>query len=81
MHTWMPGRCFQWDEPHAEKALIDIENSRYDNRNGEVFLDKGVIQVERLLDELSIVVSVVPEIELAIERIPFLRMLCLLHGE
>lgn len=81
MHTWMPGRCFQRDKPHVKKALIDVENSRHNNRNGEVFLDKRVVQVERLFNELSIVVSVVPDIEFAIEWIPFLLMFFLLQCE
>ena len=79
--TWVPGLCFQWDKLYAEKALIDIENCGHDYCDGEVFLDKRVVQVERLLDELSIVVSVVPCIELSIERIPFLRMFFLLQCE
>ena len=72
----MPGLCFQWGEPHTEKTLIDIEDSGDNNRDREVFLDKRVVEVERLLDEPAIVVPVVPDIELAIEWVPLLRMLC-----
>jgi hypothetical protein len=79
MHTWMPSLCFQRDKPHAEETLIDIEDSGHDSRDGEVFLDKGVVQVERLLDELAVVISVVPDVEFAVEWISFLRMLFLLQ--
>ena len=46
-----------------------------------MFLDKGVVDIGRLLDKLVIVVSVIPDIELAVEWVPLLRVLFLLQCE
>ena len=68
-------------ELDVEEVLVDLEDSGNDDGDGEVLLHKRVVEAQALLDELAIVVPVVPEIELAVEWQALLLVLLLLECE
>lgn len=66
-------------ELNSEQILVDTQDSRDDNRYGEIFLDEHVIKVERFFDKLAVIIAVIPEVELAIEGKTLGFMFLLLH--
>ena len=74
----MPSLALDFDELDAEEVLVDLEDGRYNLGDGEVLLHKRVVEVQALLDEFAIIVPVVPEVELAVERQALLVVLLLL---
>ena len=77
----MPSLALDFDKLDAEQVLVDLEDRGYDNGDGEVLLHKRVVEVQALLDELAVVVPVVPEVELAVERQTLLVVLLLLERQ
>ena len=70
--TRVPCLPFEFNELDAEKVLVNIQDSWHDLRHGEVLLDQGVVELQGLLDELAVVIPVIPKVEFAIERQTFL---------
>lgn len=70
-----------FDESDSQQVLVDIQDGRNDNGDGEVFLDEAIVQVKFFFDVLAVVVTVIPDIEVTIERKTFLGVLFLLYGE
>jgi hypothetical protein len=62
-------------EAHAQQVLVDPEDRGHDARDGEVLLDRVVVERERPLDVQAVVVAVVPEIERVLGREPARRAL------
>lgn len=65
----MPGLALGLNKLDSKKALIDVQDSRYNNRDWEIFFHQLIVEVKRAFDKFTIVVPVIPNIELAIERI------------
>ena len=65
----------------VEEVLVDLEDGGNNLGDGEVLLHKRVIEAQALLDELAVVVPVVPEVELAVERQALLVVLLLLERQ
>lgn len=66
--TRVPGLPLKLNKLDAEKVLIDIEDSGYDLGHREILFHEGVVELQGLLDELAVVVSVVPKVKLAVKR-------------
>ena len=79
--TRVPSLLLQLNELDAKKVLIDVKDSRYNFGHREVLLHEHVIEIECLLDVLAIIVSVVPDVEVFIERDAALFVFGLFHGE
>ena len=77
----MPSASLHFQELDRQQALVDLNDLRDDNRHGEILLDQLFVQVQGRLDELLVIVPIIPKIELAIERISFLRMFLFLELE
>ena len=77
----MPSLALDFHELDAEEVLVDFEDGRDNLGDGEVLLHKRVVETQALLDELAVVVPVVPEVELAIERQALLVVLLLLERQ
>ena len=77
----MPCLALDFDELNAEQVLVDLEDGGDNLGDGEVLLHKRVVEAQALLDELAVVVPVVPEVELAVERQAFLVVLLLLDRQ
>ena len=75
----MPSLALDFHELDAEEVLVDLEDGGDNFGDGEVLLHKRVVEVQALLDELAVVVPVVPEVELAVERQALLVVLLLLE--
>ena len=73
----MPSLALDLDKGHTQQVLVNIEDGRHNLGNGEVLLHERVIQVEAALDEHTVVVPIIPQVELAIEWQTFLVMLFL----
>lgn len=54
-------------ESNAKQVLIDIQNGWYDNCDREILFDEHVIEIQTTFDEFPVVVSIVPDIEFAVE--------------
>lgn len=66
--TWMPSRTtFDFLELNTQQVLVDGEDGGDNNGNWEVLLDKRVIEVESLFNELSVIVSIIPNIKLPVK--------------
>lgn len=77
----MPSRSLNFDEFDTKEVLVDLQDCRHDNRDREVLFDEHVIKVEGLLDILSVIVAVVPDVEFAVKWKAFLFVLFFLHGK
>ena len=75
----MPSLALDLDKGHTQQVLVNIEDGGHNLGNGEVLLHERVIQVEAALDEHTVVVPIIPQVELAIEWQTFLVMLFLLE--
>ena len=75
----MPSISFYFDELDRQQVLVDLYNLWDDNGHGEVFLDQVSVQVQGRLDELLIVVPVIPDVKFAIKGIPLFRVLLFLE--
>lgn len=73
------GSIFCFLESYSKKILIDRQNRRHNDRNGEILLDERVIQGEGFLNILAVIISVIPEVKFAIKRKPFFFVLFFLH--
>ena len=70
-----------FDELDSQKVLVDVQNRRNHDGDGEVFFNETVVQVEFLLDKLPVVVTVIPDVELSVKWKTFLGMIFFLHGK
>jgi len=61
--------------------LVDLYDLWDDNGHGEVFLDQVFVQVQGRLDELLIVVPVVPDVKFAVKGISLFRVFLFLEFE
>ena len=77
----MPSLSLDFHELDAEEVLVDLEDGGNNLGDGEVFLHKRIVEVQALLDELAVVVPVVPEVELAVEGQALLVVLLLLERQ
>ena len=77
----MPSLALDFHELDAEEVLVDLEDGGDNLGDGEVLLHKRVVEVQALLDELAVVVPVIPEVELAVERQALLVVLLLLERQ
>ena len=77
----MPSLALDFHELDAEEVLVDFEDGGDNLGDGEVLLDEGVIEVQTALDELPVVVPVIPEVELAVEGQALLVVLFLLERQ
>ena len=77
----MPSLALDFHELDAEEVLVDLEDGGDNPGDGEVLLHKRVIEAQALLDKLAVVVPVVPEVELAVERQALLVVLLLLQRQ
>ena len=77
----MPSLALDFHELDAEEVLVDLENGGDNLGDGEVLLHERVVEVQALLDELAVVVPVVPEVELAVEGQALLVVLLLLERQ
>lgn len=77
----MPSFTLHLNEFNRQQALVNLDDLWNDDRHREIFLDQLFIQVQGQLNILLLVVPVVPDIKLAIERIPLLRVFLLLELE
>jgi len=68
-------------EPHAKEVLVYLQNLWNHERYGEVLLHKRVVQVKLLLGVLAVVVPIVPDVELPIERETPLSAVFLFHSK
>ena len=81
LHLGVPCIALDLFKADAEQVLVDLEDGGHDDPDGEVFLDERVVEGEALLDELAVVVPVVPDVELAVERQALGLALLLLEPE
>ena len=81
MNLRMPSLALVFDELDSQEVLVDVQNRRNDDGNGEVLFDETVVQVEFLLDKLPVVVTVIPDIELSVKWKTFLGVIFFLHGK
>lgn len=65
----------------AEQVLVDLQDGGYHDRDREVLLHELVVKAQTLLDELAVVIPVVPEVEFAVERQALLIVLPLLDRQ
>jgi hypothetical protein len=65
----------------TEKILIDVQNGRNNGRHREILLDSHIIQRKRFLDVFAVIVSIIPNVELAIKGKTFFFMLLFLEGK
>ena len=77
----MPSLALDFHELDAEEVLVDFEDGGDNLGDGEVLLHERVVEAQALLDELAVVVPVVPEVELAVERQALLVVLLLLERQ
>ena len=81
-HTRMPCRsilnCLKLD---TEKILIDVQDGRDNSRHREILLDSHIIQGESFLDVFAVIVSIIPNVKLAIKGKTFFFMLLFLEGK
>ena len=77
----MPSLALDFHELDAEEVLVDLEDGGNNLGDGEVLLYKRVVEAQALLDELAVVVPVIPEVELAVERQALLVVLLLLERQ
>lgn len=79
--TRMPGRSLDLLKPNTQKVLVYLQNRGDDDRNREVLLDERIIEIQRRLDELAVIVTIIPDIEFAVEGDTQLFVLLLLQCE
>jgi hypothetical protein len=77
----MPSATLHLHELDRQQVLVDLDDLRDDDRHGEILLDQRFVQVQGCLDKLLVIVPIVPDIELAIERVSLLDMFLLLELE
>lgn len=77
----MPTLHFHLHKLDRQQVLVDLDDLRDDNSHREILLDQAFVQVQRRLDELLVVVPIIPDIEFAIEWISLLLVFLLLEFE
>lgn len=77
----MPTVAFDLHKLDRQQALVDLDDLRDNNGHREILLDQAFVQVQGGLNELLVVIPVVPNVELAIEGISLLRVFLLLKLE
>ena len=77
----MPTVSPDFHELDRQQVLVNLDDLRDDGGHGEILFDQHFVQAQRFLDELLVVVPVVPDIKLAVEGISFLRVFLLLELE
>ena len=77
----MPCLAFDLNKLHPEQILINVEDSGDDLGNREVLFDEHIVEIEAALDELAVIVPVVPKVEFAVERQTERVVLLLLERE
>jgi hypothetical protein len=79
--TRMPRLSLDFLELYSKQFLVDLKDSRDNNRDWEVLFHEHIIQVQGGFDEFAVVIAVIPEVKLSVEREPTLLMLLFLQGE
>jgi hypothetical protein len=81
-HTRMPYRgVLNFLKSDSEKILIYVQDSRYNGRHREILLDNHIIQRQSFLDVLAVIVSIIPNVKLAIKGKTFFFILLFLKGK
>ena len=65
----------------TEKILIDLQDGRNNDRHREILLDDVIIQKQRFLNVFAVVVSIIPNVQLAIKVKTFFFILLFLEGK
>jgi hypothetical protein len=65
----------------TEKILIDVQDGRNNGRHREILLDNHIIQRQRFLDVFAVIVSIIPNVKLAIKVETFFFILSFLDGK
>ena len=70
--------CLKLD---TEKILIDVQDGRDNGGHWEILLDSHIIQRKRFLNVFAVIVSIIPNVKLAIKGKTFFFMLLFFEGK
>lgn len=72
LYVWVPSLyIFDLVESHTKQVLVNLQNCRNDHRYREVLFYERIIEGKGFLDIQPVVITIIPYIEFAVERLPF----------